>query len=389
VQRTKSWIAVGVAAAALCAGCGSSSPGGGGGGSSAASSGSIGPGITKPATFAPFRPSNVVGPKPNLPAVLGNVQDSPRGFEQELANGLRLGARDAQLQFRNAESNGDPQTEVQDMQQLLVQGVGALFAIAPLDPTGQANASRQAIEQGVDVGVNAPGTSEIAAPQYRSGQELAELAASYVKAKLHGKADVVILNQDSVPAVRPRFQAMRDVLRTMPGVKIVADVEPALADTEHGFQAMTTVIQKVGHVDVVLGADAVVEGALAALQAAHQASPEQFLAGVDCEAPALADIVKGGPYKACIGDVPTIFGYAWARFAGDWLAGKSVPSEMCVRWAPVTNAAQARQYVRDEANPAAVFNNSERLSRYLGFYGNISYATRRNYLAFYWSPSTC
>jgi ribose transport system substrate-binding protein len=384
LKKTRS-IAVGVSIAALCGACSSGTSGN----TASSTSASIGPGITKAVTFAPFKPSDTVGPKPGLPAVLGNVQDSPRGFEQELADGLSLGARDAQLTFKNAESNGDPQAEVQDMQQFLVEGVGALFTISPLDPTAQANVDRQAIGQGVDVGVNAPATSEIAAPQYRSGQQLAELAANYINTKLHGKANVVILNQDSVVPVRPRFQAMRDVLKAMPGVKIVADVEPAQTDTEHGFQTMTTVLQKVGHVDVVLGADAVVEGALAAIQAAHQASPDQFLGGVDCEAPALADIISGGPYKACVGDVPTIFGYTWARFAGDWLAGKSVPSEVCVRWAQVTSPAQARQYEHDESNPAGVFSNPQRLSRYIGLYGNISYATRHDYLAFYWSPSSC
>jgi ribose transport system substrate-binding protein len=183
----------------------------------------------------------------------------------------------------------------------------------------------------------------------------------------------------------PRFQAIRAVLKTMPGVKIVADVTPAQQDNEHGFQEMNTILQTTSHVDVVLGSDEVVQGALAALEAAHKANDKQFLGGLDGEASSLKDILQGGPYKATVGLAPAIFGYAWSQFAARWLDGKNIPQAINVVPVALTSPAQITAYDKAEDNPAAVWNNKQLLSQYLGLYGSISYASRENYLAYNWS----
>jgi ribose transport system substrate-binding protein len=371
-----------VTAAGLAA-CGSTSPQPGATGHA---SGDAGNGITAPLRLSPFVPSDTAGPKPGLPRVIAYAQDSPNETEQAIASGLQEGAKASGLKFETANSNGDPQQQVQNMQQFLVTGVGALVT-GPVDPTAQAAVLRQAINAGVDADtlVFGPGTEQVNASQYAVGQTLAEAAAQYIKAKLGGTADVVLLNQDNVPPIRPRFQAIRAVLRTLPGVKIVADVTPALQDSQHGFQAMNTILQTTPHVDVVLGSDEVVQGALAALQAAHKASDRQFLGGLDGESSSLSDILHGGPYKATVGLAPAIFGYAWSQFASRWLAGENIPQAINVIPIPLTNKAQIAAYDSAESNPAAVWQNKQLLSHYLAMYGSISYATRGQYLAYNWS----
>jgi ribose transport system substrate-binding protein len=336
--------------------------------------------------MSPFVPSNSAGSKPSLPRVIAYAQDSPNQTEQAVASGLQAGANDAGLKLVIANSSGDPQKQVQNMQQFLVTGVGAMVT-GPVDPAAQAPVIRQAIKQGIDADtlVFGPGTNQVNASQYALGKTLAEVAASYIKTKLGDKANVVLINQDNVPPILPRFQAIRAVLRTIPGVKIVADVTPTLQDSQHGFQAMTTILQTTPHVDVILGSDEVVQGALAALQAAHKANNRQFLGGLDGESSSLKDILQGGPYKATVGLAPAIFGYAWSQFAARWLAGKNIPQAMNVIPIPLTNAAQIDAYNRDESNPATVWNNNQRLSHYLGLYGSISYSTRGHYLAYNWS----
>ncbi len=384
-----------IAIAVLCVGCGSSGSGSGSasggseGGGSAQDAGGLGPGITTPTALAPYKPSAKVGEKPDLSKVVAFAQDNAREFEQLIVKGLEMGAGDAGLEFKTADSNGDPQKQVQNMEQFLIQGVGALVT-GPVEPEAQAPVMRKAIGEGVDMNaiVFGPATTQVNAPQYAGGKKLAEVAAEFIEAKLGSKADVVLFNEDSIESIRPRYQAMRDVLEAIPGVKIVADVEPEEIDTEHGFQTMTTILQKNPEVNVVLGADATVEGALAALEAENKDSEDQFLGGVDCENQALTYIAEGGAYKACVGTEPAIFGYALARYDGDWLEGKCVPQGISVEPVAVTDAAEVAVYREDEEDPKTVFADPRLLSGYLGLYGNICYGSRKNYLAYTWNPDT-
>jgi ribose transport system substrate-binding protein len=358
-------------------GTGSTTPGTGG---------TVGAGITKPVKLAPFAASDSAGPTPGLPRVIAYAQDSSNETEQAIASGLQAGATDAGLKFEVTNSNGDPQQQVQNMQQFLVTGVGAMVT-GPVDPVAQAPVIQQAIGKGVDADtlVFGPGTDQVNASQYAVGKTLALAAASYIKTRLGGKANVVIINQDNVPPIVPRFQAIRAVLKTIPGVKIVSDITPAQQDSEHGFQAMNTILQTTSHVDVVLGSDEVVQGALAALQAAHKANDTQFLGGLDGEASSLKDIVQGGPYKATVGLAPAIFGYAWSQFAARWLDGKNIPQAINVIPVALTSPSQIAAYNSAEDNPAKVWQNKQLLARYLAMYGGISYASRGNYLAYNWS----
>ena len=118
-------------------------------------------------------------------------------------------------------------------------------------------------------------------------------------------------------------------MKTLPGVTIVADITPNPVNKEGGFATMSTILQAHPDVDVVLGADTVVLGALAALEAAGKARPDQFLGGIDGEPEAVAEIKKAdSPYKASIALSSPVFGYAMGQHAADWLEGKSIPQAM-------------------------------------------------------------
>jgi ribose transport system substrate-binding protein len=380
--RRGRWLLVGTLIAALMAGCGSSADDDAGGETSA----SIGTPITRPVDLAPFSPSDEAGAKPNVPKVIAYAQSSTNETEQAIATGLRTGAADAGLQFTLANSNGDPQKQVQNMQQFLVKGIGALVT-GPVDPASQAPVLRDAIERGIAAFtiVFGPGTSQANASQYAVGETLAVAAADYIETRLGGRANVVLMNQDNLPPIVPRFRAIRDVLTRLPGVKIVADVTPKLNDSEHGFETMNTILQKNPEVDVVLAADTLVQGALAALEAAHKANDRQFLGGLDGNNSALDAIAKGGPIKATVGLAPTIFAYGWAQFAGDWFTGKHIPQAMDVIPASITSAADVEAYRADEQDPASVWNDPQRRAKYVQLYGDISYETRGRYLAYNWT----
>ena len=230
-----------------------------------------------------------------------------------------------------------------------------------------------------------PATSLLNAPQYLTGKVLGDAAAAYIRDRLGGNARVVLLTHDSLQFLAPRFVAMRAALKDMPGVTIVADISPQTVNKEGGAATMRTVLLAHPTVDVVLGADTVVLGALAALRAAGKARADQFLGGIDGEPEAVTEIKQAGsPYKASVSLNSPVFGYAMGQHAADWLAGKSIPQAMDILPRALT-ADNLAQYEKDLADPAAVYRDSARRDSYLKMYGNICYDTRERYVNFPWS----
>jgi len=355
-----------------------------GGASAAAQEGP--PGITVPVVLPPF---NADAPAclapPDLRKTLAFAQDNQRQFMQGVDRGLAAAARDRGLQYEVAVANNDPTQMIEQVQHFLRAKVGAVVA-APVDPPSISHSLQQVIWAGGFVGtvVPPPATSLLNAPQYLTGKVLGDAAAAYINSRLGGKANVVLLTHDNLQFLAPRFAAMRDALKDIPGVTIVADISPLIINEEGGKATMRTILLANPRVDVVLGADTVVLGALAALREAGKARPDQFLGGIDGEPEAVAEIRKGGPYKTSVSLASPVFGYAMGQHAADWLEGKSVPQAMDILPKLLTSDNMAA-YEADLADPAAVYRNPARRNSYLKMYGNICYDTRDQYINFPWS----
>ena len=356
--------------------------------SSVASRAQDGPlGITVPIVFPPF---DVNAPAcsvpPGLVKTLAFAQDNEREFMNGVSRGLAAAAKDRGLDYRVALARNDGPTMIRQVQDLRAGKVGAVVA-APVDALGLARSLQQLIWSGAYVGtvVPPPAISLLNAPQYLTGKVLGDAAATYIRERLGGKARVVLLTHDSLQFLAPRFVAMRDSLKDMPGVTIVADISPTTVNKEGGAATMRTVLLAHPTVDVVLGADTVVLGALAALRAVGKERADQFFGGIDGEPEAVAEIKQsGGPYKASVSLNSPVFGYAMGQHAADWLAGKSIPQAMDILPRALT-AANIAQYEADLADPAAVYNDAVRRDSYLKMYGNICYDTRERYVNFPWS----
>lgn len=345
-----------------------------------------GPGITAPAVLAPFKPSaaRCTAP-PALQKALTFAQDNDRQFMQGARRGLELAAKDRGLAFTVALAANNSDRMIEQVQQMVATKVGAVVA-APVDAASLAPSLQQLIWSGAYVGtiVPPPATSLLNAPQYLTGKVLADAAAAYIKDRLKGKAKVVILTHDSLQFLAPRFTAIRDVLQDLPGVTIVADISPATVDREGGAAMMRTILLAQADVDVVLGADTVVLGALEAMRLANKAKPTQFFGGIDGEPEAIAEIKRGGSYRASVSLASPIFGYAMGQHAADWLEGKSIPQAMDTLPIALT-AASMQRYESDIAEPAVVYADERRLSQYLKMYGDICYDTRDRYVNFPWT----
>lgn len=348
------------------------------------------PGITEPTVFAPFDPNAPLCQVPlGLEKVLAFAQDNEREFMQGVANGLAIAAKDRGLEYRVALANNDAAKQIEQVQLFLASKVGAVVA-SPVDPASLSHSLQEVIWSGAYVGtvVPPPATSLLNAPQYLTGKVLGDAAAAYIKDELGGKANVVLLTQDSIEFLAPRFVAIRDSLNDMPGVTVVADISPNPVNKEGGFATMSLVLVAHPDIDVVLGADAVVLGALAALRSAGKDRPNQFLGGIDGEPEAVTEIKKGGgPYKISISLASPVFGYAMGQHAADWLEGKSIPQAMDILPSALA-LANIAQYEADLADPAGVYADPARRALYLKMYGNICYDTRDQYVNFPWSSET-
>jgi ribose transport system substrate-binding protein len=344
------------------------------------------PGITRPAVFPPFNPDATGCSRPvGLRKSLTFAQDNGRKFMQGVARGLELAAKDRGLAYEIEQADNDAAVMNRQVRKFMGSSGGALV-ISPVDSQSISAAIKQAIWSGAYVGsvVPPPATSLLNAPQYLTGKALGDEAANYIKTRLKGKAKVVLLTHDQLQFLAPRFAAMRDSLKDIPGVTIVADISPLTVDETGGAATMRTILLAEPDIDAVLGADTVVLGALAALREAGKARPEQFLGGIDGEPAAVAEIKSGGPYKASVSLASPIFAYAMGQHAADWLEGKSVPQAMDILPRALT-AENIARYEVDIADPASVYRDPALRGSYLKMYGNICFDSRENFVNFPWS----
>ena len=321
-----------------------------------------------------------------LAKVLAFVQENDREFLQGVDHGLAMAAKDRGLDYRRVLADNDAAKAAEEIRTFREAKVGALVATSS-DPAVVRHELQEVIWSGSFVGtiVPPPATLLLNAPQYATGKALTDAAIDYINTKLGGIATVVLLTQDTMQFLTPRFEAMRDGLSKLPGVTIVADIAPSPVNKQSGFDTMNKIFIANPEIDVVLGGDAVVLGALQALRAAGKDRPDQFLGGIDGEPEAVSEIKKAnGPYKVSIALSSPVFGYAMGQYGADWLEGKSIPQAMDIRPVPLTKNNIA-QYEADLVDPAAAYSDPLRRDAYLRMYGNICYDTRDRYVNFPWS----
>ena len=343
-------------------------------------------GLTTPVNLPPFENQ----PNCNAPAgrekSLVFAQDNHRQFMQGVSFGLSAAAHERGLSYSVMLAENDAARSLAQINSLQDRAVGGVV-VAPVDAEAISPSLRRLIHNGVYVGtiVPPPAITLLNAPQYLTGRLLGEAAARHIRERLAGRANVVILSHDSLEFLAPRFVAMRDALRQVPGAIIVADISPVTVDHQGGLDMMNTILVANPHIDVVLGADTVVLGALTAMRAAGKARADQFFGGIDGEPEALAELRKpDSPFKTSISLSSPIFGYAMGHHAADWLEGKSIPQAMDILPRALTPET-VEQYKEDGRNPGAVYHDPNRRRQYLAMYGNICFETRTNFINFPWS----
>lgn len=346
----------------------------------------FGDGLTEPRVLPPFNEQAArCEPPAERSRTLVFLQDNEREFMMGVQRGLAAAAAARGLDFERFLAANNPATMNEHADNARARRVGAVV-VAPIDPSGLSPRLKLLMQDGAYVGaiVPPPATSILNAPQFLTGSLLGEAAAQYITRTFGGKARVVILTHDTNQYLAPRFAAMRQALKALPGVTVVADISPATVDRKGGFDVMQKVLLANRRIDVVLGADTVVLGALDAVRAAGAARPDQFFGGIDGEPDAIAELRKRGEYKATVSLSSPVFAYAMGQHAADWIEGKSIPQAMDILPRLVT-AETLAQFEKDAMDPAAVYGSKARRDIYLRQYGNICAGTRDQYINFPWS----
>lgn len=332
--------------------------------------------------LAAYNPEAPAGPETGLEKRVAWANTSSAEFFLSLGNAISEGAKSENCEYVTAVAENDGQKNVEQMNQFLARGIGAMV-VQPLDPASQTPVMEKALSEGIGVMglTNAPTTMVAQTPQYKVGYEQGKAAAEYITAELGGEAEVQVFNEDSLgPSLEERHEGVLAGLKTGgPGVKVVSDVEAKKLTIEGGFETMNTVIQAHPGIKVVLGVDTEVLGALRALEQSGNVSEEMYLSGIDGEPQALAEIKKGGPYKASWAFAWPVLGYTMGTYSCQWIAGKSIPRALVVPAVQLNSTSTIEKYEKDMSEPSDVFNTPSRIAEYIEPLGNISYEEKENY----------
>jgi ribose transport system substrate-binding protein len=351
----------------------------GSGSGSGASAKVIGNGITEKKELAPFDFNGAAGEKPNLPKRIAWANTSDAEFFLQITRAIEASAGARGVEFVTAIANDDSAKNVEQIETFLQRGIAAL-CIQPLDANAQAPLMKRAIEAGAAVLslVTPPSTSQAVADQYKVGNAQGLAAAKYIKEKMGGNANVVYFNTDTIEVLKERHRGALDGLKTAgPGMKIVSDVQPSAITQDGGFKAMNTILQAHPDVNVVVGGDTYCLGALSALQAAGKAKPDMYLSGIDGDEQALAEIRKGGAYKASFAFAYPLMGYAWGQFCADWLEGKPIPQVMQFNAIELNSGETIDKYQADMKAVAETWKDS---ATYFTMLGSIRYQDREQFI---------
>lgn len=327
---------------------------------------------------AAFDPNRPAGPKSTLPRRIGWAAPAQSEFADTETKAIRTAADDRGVEILVANAGGDASKNVQQINSFMSRGIGAL-ALEPLEIETQRPLQEQLVQKGVAVmnTQTGPSTFRVAADQKLIGNTLGQAAADYIKASLGGSATAVHFEEGALaPALKERDQAVREALRKAgPDVKVIGVSVGKAETTQNGFNLMNTVLQKDPNVNVVVGDDASVTGALAALEAVGRDGDNLYLAGINGLPEALKKIKQGGgPYKASFAFAINLFGYAYGAYAVDWLDGKNIPQVAYVAPIRLDSAATVTEFQTDMefANLDATFTDDEKLGKYFKRVGNVS-----------------
>lgn len=254
------------------------------------------------------------------------VADQKSLFYVAALEGMKAAAEAAGYEVSIAVANNDSREQINQVENLLVQNIGALVFISQ-DSTAAAAGVRAANRAGVPVIAvdQRPETSEgrietyIATDSVKAAREL----CTWMFEKMGGKGDIAILRGvlGSTAEIQ-RTQGCQEALANFPDIKVVAE-QTANWDETEAFKATQNILTANPNLAAVFGeSDAM---GLGAAKAARQAGRTDMISvGID-GFPTMLDAVKEGLTQATMAQIPYKMGQMGVENAIRVLNGETVP----------------------------------------------------------------
>ena len=219
-----------------------------------------------------------------------------------LIKGLENGAEEHGFTLLQANSNGDNNVQVSDIQNLVAQGADYIV-ISPADASAIVPAVEQAKADGaVVIGISDTIDSDdlqftVAMNHVTIGEQSAQGIVDFLTEK-YGEPQGKVVEMQGIAgsaAGADRTTGFHNVIDKYPNIEVVAEADGGF-DTDKTFQAMSTILQAHPDIDAVMNAnDSEAQGSTKAIEAAGLFAPvgdpkHIFVTGNDAPAPAIADI---------------------------------------------------------------------------------------------------
>jgi ribose transport system substrate-binding protein len=331
----------------------------------------------------PFKASTGDGKDTGLPKrVASNLNNIASPSYVDIANAMKEAVESRGMEYvQTVVGKHDAAKSVEQLTTLLNRGVGAVF-VWDADPDAQRAVNKQLRDTGAGVFTLSagPGTTPMAADFRQLGATLATSAVDFIKNKLGGKAEVAVFNLDSVAAVKPAWEALREQLTAIgPGVKIVSDVTDQPADPAFGLNTMASILQAHPGVNVVVGLDSTMYNAMQAMKNAGKDPATTFIGGMSGD-PRVNDLIASGTslYKASASFLLPMWGYAPGQWGADWIEGKNVPQLAVIKPFLLNSPESVQEFSADWDDPAGVYKDPARFAKYMELFGTVNYANRTN-----------
>ncbi len=257
-------------------------------------------------------------------------------FFVTLRDGAQQAADDAGIELVVADAQDDAQTQADDLQNFISQGVDVIVvnpvdsaAIVPsIEAANEAGIPVVTVDRGADGGEIA---SHIASDNVLGGQ----LAGEYLFEQIGGAGNVAML--EGVPgtsAARDRGEGFTNALDEAADVELAAN-QTANFNREEGFTVAQNILQSNPELDGIFAQND--EMALGAVEAAREAGAleDLVIVGFDATDDALAAI-EAGEMAATVAQQPDVLGARGIETAAAIIAGDEVDAEQPVEVQLVT-----------------------------------------------------
>lgn len=256
-----------------------------------------------------------------------------------LSQGITETGEELGIRMIVSESNGDIQTQANQVLDFIVQDVDAVL-IEPLDAEASAALVDRVTEAGIPVFcIDTSSESDnvvcwVGADSYEMGQ----LAAEYIVEALYEKYGayegkvVDLLASLTTTSGSLRTQGFHDVIDQYPDIEVVATQNGGL-DLDTAMDAMTDILQANPDIDAVwCSGDTNAQGALQALKRAgmlYTTEEEDHIILVSADgAPESLEAIAEGYLDACISQNPIGEGEAAVEIIYEYLTEGTLPDEL-------------------------------------------------------------